>query len=184
MADGPAHALRGCGGCGAGTALRCGPVRLRAHHLLCLLTWQGRGYTPAFTARFDAVVARIARGAAVLLREGPDAVCAPLAADPRAHCHGAGVRARDRAALRDLRALGLLRGGSTLRLPAARLAALRRAFVSGRARSACGGCPWSALCTRTAARGFAAARLVPGPRRPRGTAPEPRRAARGHADGG
>jgi hypothetical protein len=144
-------------------------VRLRAHHLLCLLTWQGRGYSPAFTEGFDAIARRITRGAAVVLREGPDAVCAPLAVDPRAHCHAAGVRRRDRAALRDLVAMELLAGcrGGALRLPPARLAALRRAFSSGKARSACRGCPWFDLCTRSAAKGFAGTRLRPAPARPR-----------------
>lgn len=40
------------------------PITLRPHHLLCLRTWAGRGYSEAFTGNMD----RIAR----LLRENPD----------------------------------------------------------------------------------------------------------------
>ena len=37
-------------------------VRLRAHHLLCLLTYVGKGYSPAFTANYDKVVRRLGEG--------------------------------------------------------------------------------------------------------------------------
>ena len=30
-------------------------IKLRAHHLLCLLTYVGKGYSPAFTANYDRV---------------------------------------------------------------------------------------------------------------------------------
>ena len=41
-------------------------VRLRAHHLLCLLTYVGKGYSPAFTANYDKMVKRLAGGEDVL----------------------------------------------------------------------------------------------------------------------
>ena len=34
-------------------------VRLRAHHLLCMLTYVGKGYTAAFTANYDRIVERL-----------------------------------------------------------------------------------------------------------------------------
>ncbi len=46
-------------------------VRLRAHHLLCLLTYVGKGYTPAFTANYDAVVARLDAGEDRAAGRGP-----------------------------------------------------------------------------------------------------------------
>ena len=79
-------------------------IRLRAHHLLCLLTWAGKGYSPAFTAGFTAIAGRIAAGEAVVLVEGPDDVCVPMLADPGCHCRGGSVARRDAQAARDLAA--------------------------------------------------------------------------------
>jgi hypothetical protein len=37
-------------------------IELRGHHLLCILTYMGKGYTPAFVENYDAIVAQINRG--------------------------------------------------------------------------------------------------------------------------
>ena len=47
-------------------------VRLRPHHLLCLLTYVGKGYSPAFTANYDAIAMRIEQGEELLIVSGPD----------------------------------------------------------------------------------------------------------------
>jgi hypothetical protein len=60
-------------------------VRLRGHHLLCLLTFVGKGYTPAFTANYRRIVARLNEGAAVELVDGPDDICAPMLAEAEHH---------------------------------------------------------------------------------------------------
>lgn len=71
-------------------------VRLRAHHLLCMLTYVGRGYSPAFTKNYDGIVARLNAGEDVLLIEGPDDICRPLLdEEPQPHCLNARVRERD-----------------------------------------------------------------------------------------
>lgn len=138
------------------------PVRLRGHHLLCLLTYVGKGYGPGFVANLDRIAERIARGAPVVLVQGPDDVCAPLAGDPQAHCHRAGIAARDRRAARDVAAvLGRpLPPGARLAF-VARLGTMRRAFAAGRTRIACAGCPWHGLCTSVARSDFTAARVAP-----------------------
>ncbi|AWK88920.1 DUF1284 domain-containing protein [Azospirillum thermophilum] len=136
-------------------------VRLRAHHLLCMLTYAGKGYSPAFVANYDLVVARLAGGEDILMVEGPDDLCAPLLGDPQAHCRNAGVRGRDAAAAAAVTAL-LARpvaAGDRLRLDAALLERLRTAFRAGTTRTACGGCEWSGLCTGIAEGGFAGTRL-------------------------
>jgi len=56
----------------------CGIVRLRAHHLLCILTFAGKGYSPAFVANMAGVVARIGAGEPIEVVAGPDDICAPL----------------------------------------------------------------------------------------------------------
>lgn len=137
------------------------PVRLRPHHLLCLLTYAGKGYSEAFTAGFDALVDRLSQGAAVCVVDGPDDVCAPLCGDAAAHCHGDSVRQRDQRAAADLGAL-LRRPvdpGTVLTLDTALLTAWRQAFAQGRTRAACAGCEWQPLCTTIAGQGFAAVRL-------------------------
>ena len=69
-------------------------VALRAHHLLCMLTYVGKGYSAEFAHNFDGLASRLAAGEEVLLVEGPDAICAPLCESEGAcaHCHGTGVR--------------------------------------------------------------------------------------------
>jgi len=138
-------------------------IRLRAHHLSCMLTYAGDGYSDAFTANFDAIVERIGGGEAVVIVDGPDDVCAPLLNKPDAHCVRDSVRVRDTLAARDL---GTLLGveiveGARLRLGPAELQHMRAAFLTGQTREACYGCEWYGLCTSVARKGFRDARLGP-----------------------
>lgn len=138
-------------------------IALRGHHLLCVLTFCGHGYTPAFTANMAHIVAVLGSGATVRIVAGADALCAPLTPDcgVEVHCARADVAARDRRALAVAgAALGRrLKAGDSLRFDAATLATLRAAFADGRLRAACTACPWADFCTATAAAGFAGARL-------------------------
>ncbi len=128
-------------------------IRLRPHHLLCLLTYAGKGYTPAFTANFDAIAERLNGGEAIAVVDGPDDICAPLLDDPDAHCRRDSVTARDRLAAEALS--GFLENAGTL----PDIAALRSAFAAGTIRTACAGCEWSGLCSDIAASGFAGTRV-------------------------
>lgn len=138
-------------------------VRLRGHHLLCLLTYKGEGYGPAFVANLDRIAARLAAGEAALVVEGPDDICGPLlaGADGDAHCCLARVAERDRKALAALAGHlgGPLAPGRSLRLDSTTVASLRAAFAGGAIRAACVGCEWAGLCTAIAAEGFPAVRL-------------------------
>ena len=135
-------------------------VRLRAHHLLCLLTYVGKGYTPAFTANYDVVVARLDAGENVQLVEGPDDICAPMLADGH-HCLNASIVERDRQAMGDVATLleRPLAAGMTLALDAALVRFMRSGFAANATRQACAGCEWSALCTGIAGSAFAGTRL-------------------------
>lgn len=134
-------------------------VRLRPHHLLCLLTYVGRGYGEAFVRNYDAIAARLSTGEAVLVVNGPDDICAPLLADSDAHCRRPGVTARDADALHDLAGILDLRVGDALSLDEATLRHMRNAFAAGRIRHACIGCEWEALCSTVARDGFADTRV-------------------------
>ncbi|MBZ9739135.1 MULTISPECIES: DUF1284 domain-containing protein [unclassified Mesorhizobium] len=136
-------------------------VRLRAHHLLCLLTYVGKGYSPAFTANYDAIAERLSRGEDILLVSGPDDVCAPLLGEPDPHCLRDSAAGRDRQARDDVEALlgRPIRDGARLDLDAAILMRLRQAFSTGHVREACAGCEWSRLCGAVASGGYRDARL-------------------------
>ncbi|WP_285293816.1 DUF1284 domain-containing protein [Aureimonas altamirensis] len=136
-------------------------IRLRPHHLLCLLTYVGKGYGEAFTRNYDGIAQRLSAGEPILVVEGPDEICAPLLADPDTHCRRPGVTGRDADALRDLAGLLGIEVGDTLSLDRAMLLAMRGAFVAGRTRHACRGCEWEALCSAVARDGFADARVQP-----------------------
>ncbi|KAB2708167.1 DUF1284 domain-containing protein [Brucella intermedia] len=127
-------------------------IRLRGHHLLCMLTYVGKGYSPAFVENYDAIAGRLSRGEDILLIDGPDDICAPLLCGGDCHCYEASVRRRDALALK---AVGELLGTvlatpSPFTLDAERLAAMRSSFADGALRTACEHCEWSDLCTRIA----------------------------------
>ncbi|GAC1041908.1 DUF1284 domain-containing protein [Rhizobium sp. No.120] len=131
-------------------------VRLRAHHLLCMLTFVGEGYTPAFTDNYRRIAERLSKGEEIKLVSDPDDICAPLLGEEEPHCFKASVIERDAAALADIAALlgeeiGI---GAVLVPDASLLAKLRRNFANGEIRHACRGCEWSELCSRIAAGNF------------------------------
>ena len=136
-------------------------ICLRAHHLLCILTYAGDGYSHAFTANLDAVVARISAGEDVLIVGGPDDICAPLLHADDAHCLRESVRDRDILAARDLgKLLGFdILEGQRLSIARSELRKMRAAFATGETREACAGCEWHGLCTAVARRGFHQSKL-------------------------
>lgn len=132
-------------------------VRLRPHHLLCMLTFSGEGYTPAFVDNFAGVIRRLNDGEPIEVVDGIDDICPPLLSEAFPHCHEYGVTLRDRDAREDLAAV-LGQPVQTLRdLPD--LATLRRAFAAGDTRRGCQGCEWFGLCSDIAVTGFRTAHL-------------------------
>ncbi len=136
-------------------------VQLRAHHLLCLLTYVGKGYTPAFTANYDVIAGRLSQGEAIVLVDGPDDICAALLGEKRPHCHEDSVGIRDRKALDDLETLLArpVRVGLVFEMDPPTLKQMRQAFAKGEVRQACSRCEWSTFCTAVAAGGFEQTRV-------------------------
>ncbi len=136
-------------------------IRLRSHHLLCMLTYRGEGYSEAFIANFDAIVARIAQGETIELVDGPDDICACLLAEKSdAHCLEQSVSLRDAQALAQIEKEGLgFPCGKSFTLTVTQLAKLREAFAQNRIRTACAGCEWHGLCTEIAENRFENVRL-------------------------
>ena len=144
-------------------------IRLRPHHLLCMLTYAGRGYTPRFTSGMDDLITRLGAGEEIVLVDGPDDICAPWVAeaadgaDIRApHCHEPRVTTRDDAAARDVGRLldQAVSSGSRLRLNAALLARLREAYQADTIRSGCTACEWKPFCDSLSTADFAGCRLT------------------------
>ncbi len=138
-------------------------VSIRAHHLLCILTYMGKGYTADFVTCYDKVIKRINDGETLRLIEGPDEICQPMLTETTCHCHNDTVLERDRTAARQIaKVLGRhLAPGDTLVLTREKLALLRTAFAEGAIRSACSGCEWQDLCSRIARKDFRGCHLTP-----------------------
>ena len=135
------------------------PVRLRGHHFLCLLTYKGLGYTPAFVENMTAIAARINAGAKVLLHAGPDDICAALSPADRAACNHDCAKP-ETAALDEMAekaTVAVLGHGldAAFTLDAEKVAQLRAAFLTGESRTACGLCRWRAICDEIAQGGYA-----------------------------
>jgi uncharacterized protein len=136
-------------------------VRLRPHHLLCMLTYVGKGYSPAFVENYEVIAARLSAGEEIDLVAGPDDICGPLTADPNSHCHGASVIERDREAADAVaRLLGSpLNLGARITPSPMLLARLRETFATGEIRTACSGCEWSGLCDSVVDGGYVGVRV-------------------------
>ncbi len=138
-------------------------VRLRAHHLLCMLTYVGKGYTPGFTVNYDRVAERLNCGEEIEIVFGPDDICAPLLADEAAHCF------KDSINKRDAKALALVtewlgqatQTGSRIAPDKAFIEKLRSGFQQGHLRSACSGCEWMSLCDRVSTSDFCGVKIAP-----------------------
>ncbi|MDD2959890.1 MAG: DUF1284 domain-containing protein [Lachnospiraceae bacterium] len=53
-----------------------GQNRLRAHHLLCIPLYQGKGYSPQFCSNMDQMIAALKKvDSGIQIVEGPDGVC-------------------------------------------------------------------------------------------------------------
>lgn len=123
-----------------------------------MLTYIGRGYSPAFSFNMSHLLRLMARGRLVMIGRGPDDICAGNGGRAAGrHCRSADVRARDARAMQDLQRLRLTpaQQGARLRVTPAWLARSRAAFASGASRAACSGCQWKRLCDTVAARAFA-----------------------------
>jgi uncharacterized protein len=125
------------------------PIRIRPHHLLCMLTFAGKGYSPEFVANFERIAGLIAAGdQTVEIVLGPDDICAPLLADSNCHCENPRVSERDRLAAEALTDLlkQPVQENTRLYLSPNTLNRMREAFAAGTIRKACQGCQWSPFC--------------------------------------
>ena len=138
-------------------------IRLRGHHLLCLLTYKGNGYTPDFSLNFNRIVRRLSRGEEAVIVAGADDVCQPMLCQPDFHCaddHSSEINSQ---ALADIGRLldEDLSPGQRIVFDANNVKRLRQAFLAGEIRTACQSCSWLAHCNKIAENNFRQTRLKP-----------------------
>lgn len=128
-------------------------IRLRPHHLLCALGFEGKGYSDSFTANMARLVVRLnaSGGAAeVMIAPAADDICAPC---PRRR--GSGCTEQDRINTLDARhaAALALEPGARLTWGAAQ-DRIRERVAPGSLGTLCTGCQWLELgaCERALAR--------------------------------
>lgn len=121
------------------------PIRFRPHHFLCALGYEGKGYSPEFTANMTAIVVgrlRAPGGEAEVIevtREA-DAICAPCPAR-----RGTGCESGERIAALDAAHAAALELAAGERLTWGAALGRMRALPPDIHRSICAPCPWRAL---------------------------------------
>ncbi|KZL18029.1 hypothetical protein PsAD2_02763 [Pseudovibrio axinellae] len=138
-------------------------VKLRGHHLLCILTFIGHGYSKGFSKNYNRVVQRLNTGEPVLLVDGPDDICSALIEEEAApHCFNCSVVERDAKALKTVREIldRPLSVGDELVLTSGLVTQLRSAFGNGDMKVACNECEWEPFCKEIAEGGYQKTRLL------------------------
>lgn len=79
-------------------------VRLRGHHLLCLLGFRGMGYSEEFARNMSKVYEKLRRTpeTSILIVEGADDLCVKFPCDQEYHCDDAAVHQHDRQVIHHL----------------------------------------------------------------------------------
>ncbi len=116
-------------------------MELRPHHGLCLLFFQGKGYSPEFVKNMTQLKQALAENRLVQLTGQPDNICSACPHFVDGDC-GAKAPRYDQAIL-DLCRLHL---GQTLSLGQLQEAIRANILTPGLREQVCGDCQWSDLC--------------------------------------
>ena len=118
---------------------------LRAHHLLCIGFFEGKGYDEKFTRHMEKTISRLEDDTPVTLTAGCDTLCSACPNNQKGVCADADkVRGYDEAVLK---ACGLS-AGDTLEYSKLRELVSLRILKPGLRESICGGCEWNDICGR------------------------------------
>jgi hypothetical protein len=118
-------------------------LRLRAHNLLCIQGFVGKGYSPAFVANMTRVVDSLEEDPEISVVGATDALCSacPHLADNGCTLHGEGTEYGIVHQDRDVMARLGIADGETL-LWSEILSRIRARIEPGDLDSICGTCPW------------------------------------------
>ena len=122
-------------------------ISLRAHHLLCSLTYAGRGYSKEFERGFNQVVERLNKNETILVVSGPDEICASIEGCSDSHCREMRNSRRDELALEDISShIGdTIKVGSEISPSRLFNEKFRSSFQKRSIRRACLDCQWSKI---------------------------------------
>lgn len=74
-------------------------IELRAHHLLCSILYEGKGYNDEFVENMNKVVSQLKRGGMVKIIKKPDSICVEC---PNAKSDGGCALEKDSKEIKDL----------------------------------------------------------------------------------
>lgn len=114
-------------------------IRLRGHHLLCLLGYRGMGYSEEFAANMTQIYEQLRNQpqTIILITEGPDDLCICFPTDQVNHCKDQNVYERDQIIIRQL---GLKLGTEVTWGEI--LSKVRKSVVPENIPVWCSTCPW------------------------------------------
>ncbi len=142
------------------------PIRFRPHHLLCMLTHIGKGYSKIFTENMGNILEQINAGETdIILEYGPDDICTPRLCDKddvTCHCRELHIDDRDNEALADFAKsadFAMFKIGNRFRLTKDLIQRLRDAYKTNDIRTACHNCEWYDLCNDITQNGFKGTKL-------------------------
>lgn len=125
------------------------PLQLRAHHLLCILKYQGKGYSSEFVHNMDRIWHEIRHRTheTVEPRQVADSICSacPHLADPETPTS---CTFHESISHRDRRLLSLLGWEEGTILPLAETLELLRARHAELLDAVCRGCDWLEICQK------------------------------------
>ena len=137
-------------------------LRLRGHHLLCLLGFRGMGYSPEFTSNMTKIYEKLRTEPAtmVTIMRGSDDLCSCYPDDKPNHCETTSVHDRDDTVLERL---GLAPGVEIAWQDILQL--LEKRMMPGDIPRICASCPWLpyGVCEEGVARVAAGSGLAPLP---------------------
>lgn len=138
-------------------------IRLRPHHLLCMLNFIGKGYSEAFIKNFDSLMQKMNKGDITIeIVAGPDDVCTPCLTEADCHCRDDHKHNEDVATLPELRTvqgLETIDFGFRFSPTTDVIERLRHAFTAHKIRRGCRNCEWFDVCTEISQNGYKEAKL-------------------------
>ncbi|TDQ62027.1 hypothetical protein ATL17_3131 [Maritalea mobilis] len=131
-------------------------IKIRGHHLLCALTFAGRGYSRQFERDFKAITKRMRANEMMQIVDRPDEICQSVQDCDGSHCYEPRIDQRDQLALADISALlgHELKVGDEIAPAELFTEKMRTAFRDNQIRRGCFDCQWRDFCDQIAADGF------------------------------
>ncbi len=121
-------------------------IKLRAHHLLCLRGFKGKGYSPSFVKNFESILARVKQNPVIEIVEGGDEICSACPHFGNERCLKSASNDKKVKAL-DAKVRGRLNLSAGLKISYDKISHLVDEKIPvSKLREICGGCEWIEYC--------------------------------------